>query len=130
MHISTTMSDSKSSQPQSQPVDGSLDFIEECPVCERKYGEESVQIIEQNGEANLMHITCSECLNSVIAVVVMSNVGSSSIGVLTDLEPEDIMRLKGQSKFSHDQILEFHLMLQQEKEFESAVVSEVNQVKC
>lgn len=123
------MSDSQPKQSDSDPVNNSLDFIQECPVCDHKYDIESVRIIERNEEVSLVHITCQDCFSSVLAVVVMTDVGASSIGVLTDLGPKDVDRLKKQSNFSHDEVLEFHLLLQKEKEFESALISETNQVK-
>lgn len=104
-----------------QDGDETLGFIQDCPVCDRQFEMDGVEIIKKRDNASLVHITCQKCLSSVLAVVLMTKVGTSSIGILTDLEPEDV--LKQQQTIGHDHVLDLHLLLQEQKEFESAIMS-------
>ncbi len=104
-----------------QGADKTLGFIQDCPVCDKQFEMDGVEILKQKDNASLVHITCTKCLSSVLAVVLMTEMGTSSIGILTDLEPQDVLKQK--QTISHDHVLDLHLLLQQQKEFESAILS-------
>lgn len=114
------------SQNKNTTSDDTLSFIQECPVCECHFDMDGVQVLQQRDNASLVHITCHECKSSVLAVVLMTEVGTSSLGILTDLEPEDVSRQISTEPITHDKVLDLHLSLQEENKFETAIISAAN----
>lgn len=96
---------------QSDPIQEQIKIMKECPVCQGKYSAKQAKIVEERGEANLVHITCPHCSNSVLAVIVVSNLGMSSVGMLTDLDEKDAKRLRNKQSVSEDELLGFHTLL-------------------
>ena len=85
-----------------------------CPLCKHEFGEEAVHILEHRAESHLVHITCPKCLNAVLAVISISSFGMSSVGVVTDLVPEDVLKVRGRDIFSEDDVLKFYQFIEQQ----------------
>lgn len=92
----------------SNPIHEGLRLMNHCPVCKGEYGANEANILEQKEEANLVHITCPHCHNSVVAVIVVTSFGLSSIGMVTDLHPQDVVRLRKKGKVTEDEVLGLH----------------------
>lgn len=61
-----------------------------------------------------MHVQCGNCSNAVIALVVISSVGVSSVGLATDLGHEEVEKFKADRKVSTDDVIDVHHLLQDE----------------
>lgn len=90
---------------------GKSHFISQCPLCSHKYHKESVRILEQEGDARLMHMTCDKCKNAVLALVVTSRAVVGSVGMMTDLTIKEVIRLREKEAVTEDELLEFHSLL-------------------
>ncbi len=90
---------------------GKSHLISQCPLCSHKYPKESVQILEQEGDARLMHMTCDKCKNAVLALVVTSRAVVGSVGMMTDLTIKDVVRLRDKQEVTEEELLEFHSLL-------------------
>jgi hypothetical protein len=66
------------------------------------------QVIGENEETHLLHIRCRKCSNSILALVLVNNVGVSSVGLVTDLTFEDVLRFRGSQRISTDDVLRAH----------------------
>ncbi len=90
-----------------------LRLMQECPLCGGQYPQSGVTIIEQRLEgSHLLHIQCAKCGTAILAVVLITQVGMSTVGMVTDLTVADIRRLHGRDAISADDILEFHQFMQ------------------
>ncbi len=94
----------------------SLRLMKQCPVCEQEYLLESLQVIEQNQESKLIHMTCPHCAHAMLAVVLFTRLGMSSIGVLTDLTALDVKKFSQKQPVSENDILNFHNLLETQKQ--------------
>lgn len=92
---------------------GTSDYkiLKQCPLCETQYTERSVKIIEQKAESELVHMTCIHCKHAILACIVKSRHGVSSVGMLTDLQVEDVQRLHKKSPLHDNDVLDFHTTL-------------------
>jgi hypothetical protein len=88
-----------------------LRLMRECPLCGGAYQEKQVEIIEENGSGHLVHITCDQCQNAILSLVVVSQIGMSSVGIVTDLSAIDARRLQKRPPVSEDVVLNFHQYL-------------------
>lgn len=55
-----------------------------------------------------MHITCHKCQNAFLTLVLVNQVGASSVGLLTDLAYEDVVRFHSQKDISVDDVIAAH----------------------
>lgn len=86
--------------------------MKQCPLCGLDYTENSFSLIDQEEESKLIHLACPHCSQSVLAFVVLSRLGLSSIGILTDLTAEDAIRFQTREPISENEILSFHNLLE------------------
>jgi len=96
---------------KSHPIQEGLKLMNQCPVCQRQYSEREAKILEEQAGAHLVHITCPHCHNCILAVVVVSQLGMSTVGMVTDLTASDVQRLRARQPVSEDELLGFHQIL-------------------
>jgi hypothetical protein len=89
----------------------SLRVLQHCPVCQGEYPKDGGSVLEEKQEARLLHLTCTKCRHAVIALVVTTSFGVSSVGMLTDLNFKDGIRLKTKGAITENELLSFHLLL-------------------
>lgn len=90
------------------PLDKSekLQFVLRCPLCKTSYRAESAEVIDEKEDSLLVYLNCPRCLSSIIAVINIGGVGvMTSLGLLTDMVKEDVVRLKKRKKVSGNDIL-------------------------
>lgn len=86
----------------------SLRLISTCPLCNTQYNPLSAKVLEQRDDAHLVHIQCRRCESSIVAVVVMGGVGVSSVGLITDLTSDDVLRYKDKDSMTDDDLLSLY----------------------
>lgn len=89
-----------------------LRMISSCPVCGHRYGPDQARLIEEKGEAHLVHIQCAKCQGGVIALIVKGGIGVSSVGLVTDLTAEDVYRFKESDSLTEDDCIAIHEYLE------------------
>ena len=84
------------------------------------------RILDEKEDGHLLHIRCKKCWNSILALVLVSNVGVSSVGLVTDLIFEDVQKFRlNTSDVTVDDVLEIHELLETDMqgEFIDAVLA-------
>ncbi len=90
-----------------------LRVISSCPVCNRRYQHGVLQVLEEKDDAHLVYLKCQRCRSSVLAVVLANQMGVSSVGLVTDLDSADVLRLRRRSNVSTNDVLDVHQALTQ-----------------
>lgn len=85
-----------------------LKLVSFCPVCETRYNPMEARVLGQEGETHLLHVQCHKCQHSILALVLVNHVGASSVGLLTDLSYEDVLRMKSSQSISVDDVIGAH----------------------
>lgn len=88
-----------------------LRLISSCPLCHTHYNPWQTRILEERDDAHLIYLQCRKCGSAVVAVVLTGWFGVSSIGVVTDLTSEDVLRFKQSAPISADDVLDVHELL-------------------
>jgi len=83
-----------------------------CPVCDSHYNSISTQIIEEKDNNHLIHLECTKCGSSVLALVMTGGLGVTSVGLITDLTSSDVLRFKDSDNISLDDVIEIHSLVQ------------------
>jgi hypothetical protein len=70
-----------------------LKFISKCPLCEEVYDQKRASLFAEQNSAYLVHISCTKCESNFVAMILTMGQGLSSVGMVTDLNLEDVKRL-------------------------------------
>ena len=89
----------------------SIRLVQNCPVCDRKYQPNRVQIIDEFGNSFLAYLTCNFCQSNLIVKVISMPQGLVGNAILTDLSPEEVLRFSDAATVSGDDILNVHQSL-------------------
>ncbi len=89
-----------------------LKLVSFCPICETRYNPMEARMLGKQADAHLLYIQCRKCEHSILALVLVNQVGASSIGLLTDLAYEDILRLRSHQKVTIDDVIATHALLE------------------
>ncbi len=89
----------------------SIRLVSYCPLCNTQYNPLSAKIVEERDDAHLLHIKCKKCSSSIVALVLSSGMGISSVGLITDLSEEDVVRFKNGKRISSDDVLNLYSFL-------------------
>jgi hypothetical protein len=92
----------------------SLRLISYCPVCDTSYNPMEARVIDERGERHLMHIRCKKCAHAILALVLTTGMGMSSMGILTDLTFDDVMRFRTAVPVTLDDVIACHELLEKE----------------
>lgn len=88
-----------------------LKIISQCPVCNTKFTPTQSRLLADRPDLHLIYLHCKKCLNSVVATIRFDPHGITSIGMVTDLSYEDVLRIKDGEPVNIDDVLEAHEML-------------------
>jgi hypothetical protein len=70
------------------------------------------RVVDERDDKHLMHIRCKKCAHSILALVLTSGMGVSSMGLLTDLTFDDVLRFRDASAIEVDDVIAFHDFLE------------------
>ncbi len=94
--------------------EGSLRVLTACPFCNTNYSIRAAQVIAQKDDAHVVHIACRHCGGSIVALIVAGGVDAQSIGVITDLAPDEVSRFSQDRTVDTDDALAVHEILSDE----------------
>ncbi|MBI5230015.1 MAG: hypothetical protein HY981_01815 [Candidatus Magasanikbacteria bacterium] len=94
-----------------------LRLVSVCPLCKAKKEAIKTQVVDENEEAHLLHMQCGECGSAVVAVVVHASSGLNSVGMLTDLTYDDVLKFRAAAPIEIDNILAFYEALKNQEKF-------------
>ncbi len=110
-YLPATMSQQQPSQPGAQASSFLPKMIQQCPLCTKEYAQTDVLLVGEADGTQLIHITCPSCKHAIVALIVLSQVGVSSIGMLTDLNAQELRRLLHKTPIADTTVLGFHDLL-------------------
>lgn len=83
-----------------------------CPLCDHRYDLIRAQMCNQRDDAQLWHLMCTHCRHAAMFVVVFTDGGINSVGVITDLTSEEVKKFQSQSSISSDDCLVLHEVME------------------
>lgn len=90
-------------------------LITHCPVCNLRFNPLEARVLEEGEDSHLVYIKCRHCQAAILALIVAGNLGISSIGLVTDLAGDDVLKFKSAKAISCDDVIEAHQFLNKEK---------------
>lgn len=96
-------------------VEEGMQLIQQCPLCEAAYEPLEIKVVDEQNDKHLVFVTCRKCGHSVVALITHQPQGLSSMGLITDLEPNDLNRLKQTSPVTWDDCIVWHAALKEDQ---------------
>lgn len=93
-----------------------LRIISHCPVCHYNYNQAEVKLLDELDNAQLIYIRCKNCNSAIVALVSINSIGISSIGLVTDLDGNEIQNFRELTEVSGDDVLSVYQALENSKE--------------
>lgn len=83
-----------------------------CPACQASYYPWQAQVLEERQEAHLIFVECQKCGSGQVALIITSAVGISTLGLVTDMTPSDVVKFTNGELVSVDDVMDIHRLLQ------------------
>lgn len=103
---------------------GSLRLIATCPFCSTTYNLTGAKVLAEREDAHLLHLECVKCGSAVVALVMTNGTGVNSVGLVTDLTSEDVVKFTGTEAINTDDVLAIHEALERPGSFLEAVTTQ------
>lgn len=94
-----------------------IKLISFCPLCQSKQSAMEANILEETDESHLIHLRCQNCQTAILALVTITPLGLSSVGMITDLSVIDAQKFKEAESLEYDEIIDLHLLLKNQPSF-------------
>jgi transcription elongation factor Elf1 len=91
-----------------KPSINNLDNLTKCPICNKKYGQSKILVLEEEMNRTTLHVTCGNCKISSLVFISSGKMGIVSLGILTDLTQEEAKKLFKGEEISSDNVIEAH----------------------
>lgn len=85
-------------------LDG-LKIISRCPVCQTEHNPLETAVLDEAGGSHLIYIKCRLCHSGVVVSLTPTSFGLTSIGLVTDLSGNEIMRFKDAGRVTASDVL-------------------------
>ena len=72
------------------------------------------RVIDEREDTHLMHIRCKKCSHAILALVLTTGMGVSSMGLLTDLTFDDVVKFRDAEPITVDEVIGFHTLLERD----------------
>lgn len=90
------------------PGGDSLRLVSSCPLCDTRYAPAQARVLSEKEDTRLVHATCRKCGSATLALVVENDAGGSTVGLVTDLSHDDVLRFHRGRRVSTDDVIEIH----------------------
>lgn len=94
-----------------------LRLITYCPLCHTHFNPLEAKILDEKGDSHLLHMECRGCHSSIVVLVLASELGVSSVGLVTDLKSDEVIKFKNLMEISCDDVLSVYKELNQKENF-------------
>ena len=91
--------------------DEGIRLVSTCPLCDAKLNTAQAELIEEREDMSLVHIKCAKCKTALLVVVVSTQMGVSSVVLITDLSYEDVLSFQETASITADNVIELHEMM-------------------
>lgn len=93
----------------------SIDILAKCAFCGSGFNRENFTVLEEQEKKTTFHITCAKCRTSSIIFLSVSPGGVVGMGMATDLDQEEAIKMFGQEAISADEVLDAYQFVSKHK---------------
>lgn len=93
-------------------LDENLKLVSYCPFCDTHYNLFEAKVLEENEGASLIFVKCRNCQSSILALILNNPMGVSSVGLVTDLGQDEVLKYNTAADVTEDDALLAYQLLQ------------------
>ena len=93
----------------------SADILAKCSVCRSIFDQSDLTTLEEQDQKTTIHVTCHKCGVSSIIFLSISQSGVAGLGVATDLNREEAIRMFGRDAVSADEVIDVYQIISRHK---------------
>lgn len=82
-----------------------------CPLCNKEYRPTNMKVVENAGDTILVHSNCPRCEGAILSLLYKDFLGITLVGLVTDLNYEDTMKVKGGQAVDEDDVLNVYKII-------------------
>jgi hypothetical protein len=97
-------------------------YLRACPVCSKGNKKNKLKVVDSGEGKMYLHLTCLNCLSSILISASYSEMGITYVGVMSDLSFEDAIKFKDKEVFCADDVLYFYKELQKKNQLEKKLI--------
>lgn len=86
-----------------------------CPHCQTEYRTESVTPLIDETDMAVSHVLCANCQMAMLSLCVVTPMGTSTFGMITDLSSKESLRHLRRVPISEDDLLRWHSQIIHER---------------
>ncbi|MFA6098277.1 MAG: hypothetical protein WCV50_01460 [Patescibacteria group bacterium] len=102
---------------QNELYTNTTQLVSYCPLCNCSFSPTRAAIVCDEGHTQLLYVNCSQCRSSIVLLLIMGEVGVSSIGLITDLREPEVKIFKDTAPVSQNDIIDLHQLLTGKENF-------------
>ena len=87
-------------------------ILAHCPLCQTAYEDRAIRLLGAQGASRMFHLTCASCRHAVLAVILENQHGISSVGLVTDMEAQDALRMHDVAPITANDCVAAHEVLE------------------
>jgi len=91
------------------------DVLARCGICNSSFDKSGLVTLEDGNQKTTFHATCFKCGTSSIIFLSVSQSGVAGLGVATDLNKEEAIRMFGREAVSADEVIAMHQLMSKYK---------------
>jgi len=92
-----------------------VNIPDKCLHCNQPYKQKDIDVIREEGNLLVFHLTCSKCKISVILNMLAGKEGIFSVGTMTDIQKEDLSKIIESKPITADDVIKAHLFFTKKK---------------
>jgi len=82
-----------------------LKLVSYCPVCHYHYNPLEARVLDESEGAHLIFVRCGRCKSAIVALILNGSFGISSVGLVTDLDGDEIDKFRELSSITADDVI-------------------------
>lgn len=86
-----------------------------CPICDTTYDFHRLKILGEQDQNLLTYIDCGQCGGAILSILTVSPMGLQAMGLLTDLQSDEVLDEESRRIVTGDDVLELHATLDDEQ---------------
>lgn len=91
-------------------------IVSYCPLCNATFYPHRTSVIGDGERAQLLYASCSHCASAMVLLLLASETGMGTVGLVTDCTEYDIYSFQRTAAIATDDLIDLHTVLEREPE--------------
>lgn len=87
----------------------------QCPHCRRSYDLHRLKVLAEHDQRVLAYIDCTHCGSAILSLLTVSPTGLSAIGLLTDLQSDEVLDSDARQTVTPNDVLDLHTFVDRDE---------------